>query len=120
MSRYGGDSGYANGVTTKRLDSQSDAVSLYLNTQVAGFDLRTTASFADDQYNHSSFDTLVGGCVATWRLHTMSLSQTDERSASTARLQPWVNITHTQQQIDGYTINNLNAPILTYSGAESG
>ncbi|MEZ5863964.1 MAG: SGNH/GDSL hydrolase family protein [Geminicoccaceae bacterium] len=121
MSRYGSDSGYANGVTTSRLDSQSDAVSLYLNTRVAGFDLRTTASFADDQYNHSSFDTLVGERnAASHGGRTMSLSQTASKAfrLDGAWLQPWVNITHTQQQIDGYTISNPYVSDLTYSGAE--
>ncbi len=121
MSRYGSDSDYTNGVTSSRLDSQSDAVSLYLNTQVAGIDLRTTASFADDQYDHSSFDTLVGERnAASHGGRTMALSQTASKAyrVGSSWLQPWVNITHTQQQIDGYTISNPYVSDLTYSGAE--
>ena len=121
MSRYGSDSDYSNGVTASRLDSQSDAVSLYLNTQVAGIDLRSTASFADDQYNHSSFDTLVGERdAASHGGRTVALSQTASKAIrlGDAWLQPWVNITHTQQRIDGYTISNPYVSDLTYSGAE--
>jgi hypothetical protein len=121
MSRYGSDSDHTSGVTASRLDSQSDAVSLYLNTQLAGIDLRTTASFADDQYDHTSFDTLVGERnAASHGGRTVALSQTASKAfrLGSSWLQPWVNITHTQQQIDGYTISNPYVSDLTYSGAE--
>ena len=121
MSRYGSDSDHTSGVTASRLDSQSDAVSLYLDTQLAGIDLRTTASFADDQYDHTSFDTLVGERnAASHGGRTVALSQTASKAfrLGSSWLQPWVNITHTQQQIDGYTISNPYVSDLTYSGAE--
>ncbi len=121
MSRYGSDSDYENGVTASRLDSQSDAVSLYLNTQIAGIDLSSTASFADDHYSHSNVDTLVGErSAASHGGRTMTLSQTASKAIrlGDAWLQPWLNITHTRQKIDGYTISNPYVSDVTYSGAE--
>ncbi|MFV0308486.1 MAG: SGNH/GDSL hydrolase family protein, partial [Desertimonas sp.] len=121
MSSYGADQGYANGATTTRLDSQSDAVSLYLDTSVAGLDLRSTVSFANNSYSHSSFDSLVGERnKASHDGRTVTLSQTASKAfrLGGSWLQPWVNITHTRQKIDGYTISNPYVSDLTYSGAE--
>jgi hypothetical protein len=122
MSRYDGDDDYGNGALSTNLGTESDAVSLFVDTKAGPFSLRTKASFANDTYEKVTFDDVVGESHgASHDGRTMSVSQT----ASTAHrvgkawLQPWVNLTHTRQEIDGYTISNPYVSDLTYSGAET-
>ncbi len=122
MSRYDGDDDYNNGALSTNLGTESDAVSLFVDTKAGPFSLRTKASFANDTYDKVTFDDVVGESHgASHDGRTMSVSQT----ASTAHrvgktwLQPWVNLTHTRQEIDGYTISNPYVSDLTYSGAET-
>jgi lysophospholipase L1-like esterase len=119
MSRYGHDDRYAAGSTATRLDTESDAVSVYLDSKVGRFDLRTKASFANDMHEKATFDDVVGERnSAKHGGRTMSISQTASTAVrvGNAWLQPWANITHTQQEIDGYTISNPYVSDLTYSG----
>jgi len=122
MSRYDGDDDYENGALSTNLGTESDAVSLFVDTKAGPFSLRTKASFANDTYDKVTFDDVVGESHgASHDGRTMSVSQT----ASTAHrvgktwLQPWVNLTHTRQEIDGYTISNPYVSDLTYSGVET-
>ncbi len=119
MSRYGSDNRYSAGSTATRLDTESDAVSVYVDTRLGWVDLRSRASYANDVHHKATFDDLVGeASSARHGGRTMSLSQTASTAvrAGNAWLQPWVNVTHTQQEIDGYTIANPYVSDLTYSG----
>ncbi len=119
MSRYGSDDSYEAGATATRLDTESDAVSLYVDTKLGRFDLRTKASYANDTHEKATFDAVVGESnSARHGGRTMSLAQTASTAVRVpnAWLQPWVNITYTQQEIDGYTISNPYVSDLTYSG----
>ena len=121
MSRYGSDRAYDQGANATRLGTESDAVSLYLDTRLGAIDLATRASFADDQHTKATFNDVVGeGNSARHGGRTMSVSQTASTAlrVGQAWLQPWVNITHTEQQIDGYTISNAFVSDLTYSGGK--
>jgi len=122
MSRYGNDDAFAAGTSSTRLDTESDAISVYLDSKAGLIDLRTRASYSDDRYRKATFDSLVGEAHgANHGGKTMSISQT----ASTAIrlgyswLQPWVNVTHSRQETDGYTISNAYLSDLTYSGTEA-
>lgn len=119
MSRYGNSDSYSAGSAASRLDTESDAVSLYVDTKLGPIDLRSKASFANDSYKKATFDEVVGEAnSARHGGRTISFSQTASTAHRLGRawLQPWVNITHTQQEIDGYTISNPYVSDLTYSG----
>jgi hypothetical protein len=69
-----------------------------------------------------TFDDVVGEAhSARHDGRTMSISQTASTAHRLGRawLQPWVNLTHTRQEIDGYTISNPYVSDLTYSGSET-
>jgi|GEM_PF-1109751 len=119
MSRYGSDHRYDLADTAARLDTESDAVSLYFDTKAGAFDLRTRASFAEDTHTKVTFNDVVDeGHTARHGGSTVSLSQTASTNLRLGRawLQPWLNLTHTEQQIDGYTISDPFVSDLTYSG----
>jgi hypothetical protein len=121
MSRYGSDHGYSAGATSTRLDTESDAVSVYVDTKVGAIDLRTRASFANDTYKRASFDDVVGehhGASHGGQTMSVSLTASTALRAGNAWLQPWVNITHTERKIDGFTISNPYVSDLTYSGGK--
>ena len=121
MSRYGSDRADELGANATRLDTESDAVSLYFDTKAGPVDLSTRASFANDTHERATFNDVVGeGNTARHGGRTMSLSQTASTAlrVGNAWLQPWVNVTHTEQQIDGYTIANPFVSDLTYSGGK--
>lgn len=122
MSRYDEDDDYSNGALSTNLGTESDAVSLFVDTKAGPFSLRTKASFANDTYQKVTFDDVVGESHgASHDGRTMSVSQTASTAHRVGRawLQPWVNLTHTRQEIDGYTISNPYVSDLTYSGAET-
>lgn len=121
VSRYGTDHRYAAAGTATRLDTESEAVSLYLDTRAGPIDLRTRASFAEDSHAKASFDEVVGERhTARHGGRTVSVSQTasTDLRVGQAWLQPWVTVTHTEQTIDGYTISNPFVSDLTYSGGK--
>jgi hypothetical protein len=121
VSRYGADQSYDLGSDATRLDTESDTVSLYVDTKLGAFDLRTRASFADDSHRKVTYNEVVDEAnSAQHGGRTMSISQTASTALRVGNgwLQPWVNVTHSEQEIDGYTISNPFVSDLTYSGAK--
>jgi phospholipase/lecithinase/hemolysin len=120
MSRYGSDQTYDLGADATRLDTASDTVSVYVDSKLGGIDLRTRASFANDSYEKATYNEVVDEANSVRHGgRTMSISQTASKAlrVGNAWLQPWVNVTHSEQQIDGYTISNPFVSDLTYSDA---
>ena len=121
MSRYGSDARYDLANTATRLDTESDAVSLYLDSKAGPIELRTRASFSQDSHKKVTFNEVVGeGHTARHGGRTVSISQTASTNLrlGQAWLQPWVNVTHSEQQLDGYTISNPFLSDLSYSGGK--
>jgi hypothetical protein len=108
-------------LATSEASVEQDAVSFYLRQQVAGIDLATTASFSDDQHRQVDHDELVGASdEAAFGGRTTSFATTASRPfrAGAGWVQPWVNLTHTTQQVDGFTQSNPYVSDVHYSGAE--
>jgi hypothetical protein len=108
-------------LATSEASVEQDAVSFYLRQQVAGIDLATTASFSDDQHRQVDHDELVGASdEAAFGGRTASYATTASRPfrAGAGWVHPWVNLTHTTQQVDGFTQSNPYVSDVHYSGAE--
>ena len=112
------ESGIGHGTTNLR--QSSEAVSFLFDTKAAGLVLQTKASFSDDRHTRREADGLVGGSTrADFNGRTTAFSQTAAlpKRLGGAVLTPWVNLSHTVQEVDGFTIANPYLSDLTYSGA---
>lgn len=124
ISRYDESlrSGEGHGYTSRAVAS-SDAVSVYLDQDRAGFEFRTLALFSRDRRQLATHDaffdqgahTEVDG--ATW-----SLGQTVAYPVQTgsAIWRPWAGLTHTVQRIDDLTLADPLVSDVTYAGTEVG
>jgi phospholipase/lecithinase/hemolysin len=121
ISNYRGTAESSAPLATSQAAVESDAVSIYLRNRVAGFDLATTASFSDDRHQKLDHDELVGvTSESSFGGRTSSFATTASRSlrAGPGWLQPWVNLTHSVQQVDGFTQSNPYVSDVHFSGAE--
>jgi lysophospholipase L1-like esterase len=101
------------------VDAQSLAV--YLDHQWAGLSWRTLLTQSQDRYDtriHSGFAQATGD--GDFDGSTTSLSQRVEKRLETGAglVAPWIELTHSLQQVDGYTQSHPLVSDVTYSGAE--
>ena len=119
ISNYQDDSRYGSDLQSARLDYESTGVSFYLNTETSGVHLRTVASFSDDKHRRTEHDGLIGATSsASFGGETMAISQTASLpfQVGSSWLTPWVNVSHTVQQLDSYTIANPYLSDTTFKG----
>ena len=119
ISNYEDDSSQGTALQSSRSQSESNSVAFYFNTEAAGLKLRTVASFSDDNHRRSEHDGLIGATnSASFGGETMAISQTVSMPMQVGSnwFAPWVNLSHTVQQLDSYTISNPYLSDMTYKG----
>jgi hypothetical protein len=107
-------------LATSQASVQSDAVSVYLRNRIAGLDLATTLSFGDDRHRKLDHDALIDASSdASFDGRTTAVATTASRAFRVGQgwLQPWVNLRHTVQEIEGFTQANPYVSDVHYSGA---
>ncbi|MCB9943229.1 MAG: hypothetical protein H6851_06360 [Geminicoccaceae bacterium] len=118
-SNYGNGSTHGNDLQSSRVESSSQAFAFYFNTEAAGIKLRTVASYSDDNHQRTEHDGLIGATdSASFGGRTMAISQTASLPLEIGGnwFTPWINLSHTVQQLDSYTLSNPYLSDTTYKG----
>jgi len=121
VGNYENESEGGFGAQSSRLTHESRATAFYLDTELGGLKLRTTATFSDEQHHRREFDSLIGDRrSASFGGRTTAITQKASLPTriSGGWLTPWADLTHSVQQVDGYTISNPYVSDLTFSDAE--
>jgi outer membrane autotransporter protein len=108
-------------LSTSTATVRSGATSVYLRQNVAGFSLATTATVSDDRHEKLDHDSLVDAASSTtFDGRTTSFAATLGRPVRAGQgwLQPWINLTHTRQEVDGFTQSDPYVSDLSFSGAQ--
>ncbi len=103
------------------LSSEVDARSLavYLRRHWAGLDWRTLVAHSEDRYDseiHAGFGTATGDGDTNGRSTTLSQRAEKRLETGLGLVAPWVELTHSIQQVDGYTVSHPLVSDTTYSG----
>lgn len=108
-------------LATSAVSVRSGATSIYLRQNLAGISFASTATVSNDRHEKLDHDALVGEAARTaFDGRTTSFAVTLGRPARAGRgwLQPWVNLTHTRQEVDGFTQSDPYVSDLSFSGAK--
>ena len=119
VSNYSNDSNGGSSLQSSRMESESQAFAFYFNTEASGIKLRTVASFSDDNHHRTDHDGLIGATSSTsFGGETMAISQTASLPLQVAGnwFTPWINLSHTVQKLDSYTLSNPYLSDTTYKG----
>ncbi|MEZ5823807.1 MAG: autotransporter outer membrane beta-barrel domain-containing protein [Geminicoccaceae bacterium] len=119
VSSYENGSNGGTSLQSSRVDSESQAFAFYFNTEASGIQLRTVASFSDDSHHRTEHDGLIGATnSASFGGETMAISQTASLPLQIGGnwFTPWVNLSHTVQKLDSYTLSNPYLSDTTYKG----
>lgn len=105
------------------LSSQVDAQSLavYLKQEWAGLSWRTLLAHSEDRYDtqiRSGFGTATGDGDFGGRTSTLSQRAEKRLETGLGLVAPWVELTHSLQQVDGYTQSHPLVSDVTYSGVD--
>ncbi len=96
----------------------SDAVSFYVNHEIEGFGLRTLVSYSNDSHDIRNYDDFVGQsdrATASGRTITLSQTASYPTHIGGAWWMPWLNVTHTDQKLDSFSVSNPYTSDVTYS-----
>jgi hypothetical protein len=108
-----GDAGLSGSAST-----EGRSVAFYLDHRLAGLELRGLVAVSDDRYETSSFVDLTdsrGGGSFDGRTITASQRLARPLDLGSALLTPWVELAHTRQSVDDYTVTSPLVSDLTYS-----
>ena len=105
------------------LSSEVDARSLavYLRQQWAGLDWRTLLAYSEDRYDteiHAGLGTATGDGDTNGRSTTLSQRAEKRLETGLGLVAPWIELTHSIQQVDGYTVSHPLVSDTTYSGVQ--
>lgn len=121
ISNYHQDEESETQLASTRSKVEQDAVSFYVNNRIAGFLLNSTATFSNDRHTRLDHDELIDASdEAVFGGRTMAFATTASKPFRLGGtwLRPWVKLTHTVQQVDGYTQSNPYTSDVAFSGAE--
>ena len=99
---------------------RSDAVSVYLDQKVRGFDLRSRVSVAEHANELAEGDALTGSTSqASFKSRTVELSQRAGYPVAVAGavLTPWLELTHRRDDAEPFTASNPYTADETYSAS---
>lgn len=99
---------------------RSDAVSVYLDQKVRGFDLRSRVSVAEHDNELAEGDALTGSTSqASFKSRTVELSQRAGYPVAVAGavLTPWLELTHRRDDAEPFTASNPYTADETYSAS---
>lgn len=108
-------------LATSAASVESAGVSVYARQNVAGFDLATTATVSDDRHRKLDHDGLLDEQTrVAFDGRTTALAATLSRPirAGHGWLQPWLNLTRTTQEVDGFEQPDPYVSDLRFSGAQ--